>query len=41
LKAAAVNDKITLDDEGIISDGVGAFGVIDIHTAVGLAGSKE
>ena len=41
LEAAAVNDEIVLEDQGIICDGIGAFGVIDIHTAVGLAGSKE
>ncbi|MGY3212683.1 hypothetical protein ACVW2L_001736 [Mucilaginibacter sp. HD30] len=41
LKAAAINDKFVLDDEGMIGDGVGAFGVMDIHRAVGLAGGKE
>ena len=41
MKAAAVNDEIILDDQGIIGDGIGAFGVIDIHMAVGLAGGKE
>ena len=41
LKAAAVNDEIVLEDQGIICDGIRAFGVIDIHSAVGLAGCKE
>ncbi|MGY3212665.1 hypothetical protein [Mucilaginibacter sp. HD30] len=40
LIAGAVNDEIVLDDEGIIGYGVGAFAVIDMHTAVGLAGSR-
>ena len=41
LKAGAVSNEFVLHDEGIIGDGIGAFGVIDIYTAVGLAGSNE
>ena len=32
---------IVMDDEDIIGDGIGAFGLLNIHITVGLTGSKE
>ncbi|MFD0749186.1 hypothetical protein ACFQZS_03470 [Mucilaginibacter calamicampi] len=41
MKAAAVNDEFVLDNEGIIGDGIGAFGVIDVDARGWLAGGEE